>query len=50
MIELGGLSPSVQAIAVMAFVLVEALLLYGAYGVLTDAVSKPVLRTIAGNN
>jgi len=44
-----GASPSVQALAVIAIVLIEALVLYVGYGTIEDAVGPMVLDRIAGN-
>lgn len=46
---LAGTSPSVQAIVVIAIVLLEALALYVGYGTIEDAVGPIVLDRIAGN-
>lgn len=44
-----GASPSLQALAVIAIVLLEALALYVSYGTIEDAVGPIVLDRIAGN-
>ena len=43
---LAGVSPTVQAIAVIAIVLVEAVILYGGYGLVEDAVAPTVFRRL----
>lgn len=43
-----GAPPSLQAFALIAIVLLEAILLYVGYGTIEDAVGKIVLDRIAG--
>jgi len=43
---LAGVSPTVQAVALIGIVLLEAILLYGGYGVLEDAIAPTVFRRL----
>lgn len=43
-----GASPSIQALAVIAIVLFEAIVLYVGYGAIEDAVGSTVLDRLAG--
>lgn len=43
---LAGVSPSVQALVLIAVVLVEAMLLYAGYGALEDALAPTVFERL----
>ncbi|AGB17497.1 hypothetical protein Halru_2927 [Halovivax ruber XH-70] len=46
MIELTALSPEVQAAVLVGAVLVEAIVLYGGYGLLERVAAPPVIKAI----
>ncbi|ELZ10720.1 hypothetical protein C479_07913 [Halovivax asiaticus JCM 14624] len=46
MIDFASLSPTAQALALVGVILVEALVLYGGYGLLERVVAPPLVRRI----